>query len=135
MSLTFTHCFLYVRDQDEALRFYTEAVGLEVRTDATMGDYRWLTVGPKEQPEVEIGLSLIGPPLPPADYDVVRELMTKGSMPSIIFAVDDVQATFDRLRDAGAEVLQEVIDQPYGVIDCAFRDPSGNMVRFSQPKR
>lgn len=135
MTLTFTHCFLYVRDQDEALRFYTEGVGLEVRTDVTMGDYRWLTVGPKEQPEVEIGLPLIGPPLPSADYEVVRELMTKGSMPSVIFRVDDAQATFDRLRDAGAEVLQEVIDQPYGVIDCAFRDPSGNMIRFSQPKQ
>jgi catechol 2,3-dioxygenase-like lactoylglutathione lyase family enzyme len=134
MSLTFTHCFLYVLDQDEALRFYTECVGLEVRTDARMGDYRWLTVGPPDQPEIEIGLAAIGPPLPPADFDTVRELLTKGSMGSIIFGVDDCQATFDRLHDLGAEALQEVVDQPYGVIDCAFRDPSGNMVRFSQQK-
>jgi predicted enzyme related to lactoylglutathione lyase len=134
MSLTFTHCFLYVLDQDEALHFYTEGVGLEVRTDARMDDYRWLTVGPPKQPEIEIGLAAIGPPLPPADFDAVRELVTKGSMGSVIFGVDDCQATFERLRDFGAEVLQEVIDQPYGVVDCAFRDPSGNMVRFSQQK-
>jgi catechol 2,3-dioxygenase-like lactoylglutathione lyase family enzyme len=134
MSLTFTHCFLYVLDQDEALRFYTEGVGLEVRTDVRMGDYRWLTVGPPDQPDVEIGLSAIGPPLPPADFDTVRELVVKGSMGAVIFGVDECQRTFERLRDFGAEVLQEVTDQPYGVVDCAFRDPSGNMVRFSQPK-
>jgi catechol 2,3-dioxygenase-like lactoylglutathione lyase family enzyme len=134
MSLTFTHCFLYVLDQDEALQFYTEGVGLEARTDARMGDYRWLTVGPPKQPEIEIGLAAIGPPLPPADFDAVRELVAKGSMGAVIFGVDDAAATFERLRDFGAEVLQEVIDQPYGVIDCAFRDPSGNMVRFSQQK-
>jgi catechol 2,3-dioxygenase-like lactoylglutathione lyase family enzyme len=134
MSLTFTHCFLYVLDQDEALRFYTEGVGLQVRTDVRMGDYRWLTVGPPEQPEIEIGLAAIGPPLPPADFDLVRELVIKGSMGSVIFGVDDCHATFERLRDFGAEALQEVIDQPYGVMDCAYRDPSGNMVRFSQRK-
>jgi catechol 2,3-dioxygenase-like lactoylglutathione lyase family enzyme len=134
MSLTFTHCFLYVLDQDEALRFYTDGVGLEVHTDARMGDYRWLTVCPPSQPDIEIGLAAIGPPLPPADFDTVRELVTKGSMGAVIFRVDDCAATFERLRAYGAEVLQEVIDQPYGVVDCAFRDPSGNMVRFSQPK-
>jgi catechol 2,3-dioxygenase-like lactoylglutathione lyase family enzyme len=78
MSLTFSHCFLYVLDQDEALTFYTDGVGLEARTDVTMGDYRWLTVGPPSQPEVEIGLAAIGPPLPPADFDTVRELVVKG---------------------------------------------------------
>ena len=99
-----------------------------------MGDYRWLTVGPPDQPDIEIGLSAIGPPLPPADFDTVRELVVKGSMGSVIFGVDECQRTFERLRDFGAEVLQEVTDQPYGVVDCAFRDPSGNMVRFSQSK-
>jgi predicted enzyme related to lactoylglutathione lyase len=132
--MTLSHCFLYVLDQDEALRFYADGVGLEIRTDARMGDYRWLTVGPPDQPEIELGLAAIGPPLPPEDYPTVRELVAKGSMGSVIFAVDDCRTTFERLNAFGAEVLQEPIDQPYGVIDCAFRDPSGNMVRFSQNK-
>jgi predicted enzyme related to lactoylglutathione lyase len=132
MSLTLSHVFLYVLDQDEALRFYTEAVGLEVRTDARMGDYRWLTVGPPKQPEVELGLAAIGPPLPPADFDTVRDLVVKGSMGAVIFATDDCRATFEQIRAAGGQVLQEPTEQPYGVLDCAFRDPSGNMVRFSQ---
>jgi catechol 2,3-dioxygenase-like lactoylglutathione lyase family enzyme len=134
VPMTLSHCFLYVLDQDEALRFYTDGVGLEIRTDARMGDYRWLTVGPPDQPEIELGLAAIGPPLPPEDYATVRDLVAKGSMGSVIFAVDDCRATFERLSAFGAEVLQEPIDQPYGVIDCAFRDPSGNMVRFSQNK-
>jgi len=132
--MTLSHCFLYVLDQDEALRFYTDGVGLEVRTDSRMGDYRWLTVGPPDQPEIELGLSAIGPPLPPEDYSTVTDLVAKGSMGAVIFAVDDCRATFERLSGFGAEVLQEPIDQPYGVTDCAFRDPSGNMVRFSQNK-
>src|SRR4051794_33241921 len=113
--MTLSHCFLYVLDQDEALRFYTEGVGLEVRTDARMGDYRWLTVGLPDQPDMELGLAAIGPPLPPEDYSTVRELVAKGSMGAVIFAVDDCRATFERLSGFGAEVLQEPIDQPYGV--------------------
>ena len=133
MSITLSHCFVHVLDQDEALRFYTGPVGLEVRTDARMEQMRWLTVGPPEQPEVEIGLLAIGPPIPPADQDTIRDLVAKGSLDAVIFATDDCHATFERLRGSGAEVLQEPTKQPYGVLDCAFRDPSGNMVRFSQP--
>jgi predicted enzyme related to lactoylglutathione lyase len=133
MSVTLSHCFVHVLDQDAALRFYTELVGLEVRTDERMGDYRWLTVGPRDQPDLEIGLAAVGPPIPPADVETVRDLVAKGSMDALIFATDDCAGTFARLRDAGAEVLQEPTEQFYGVIDCAFRDPSGNMVRFSQP--
>jgi predicted enzyme related to lactoylglutathione lyase len=134
MSITLSHCFVYVLDQDQALEFYTAAVGLEVRTDARMEDYRWLTVGPPKQPDVEIGLAAIGPPIPPADQDTVRDLVAKGSLGAVIFRTDDCRATFERLRASGAEVLQEPIEQPYGVLDCAFRDPSGNMIRFSQPQ-
>jgi catechol 2,3-dioxygenase-like lactoylglutathione lyase family enzyme len=133
MSVTLSHCFVHVLDQDEALRFYTDLVGLEVRTDQRMGDYRWLTVGPRDQPDLEIGLAAVGPPIPPADVETVRDLVAKGSMDALIFGTDDCAATFARLREAGAEVLQEPVEQFYGVIDCAFRDPSGNMVRFSQP--
>lgn len=134
MSITLSHCFMYVTDQDEALEFYTGTVGLEVRTDVSMEDYRWLTVGPPKQPDIEIGLAAIGPPIPPADQDTVRDLVSKGSLGAVIFETDDCRATFEQLRARGAEVLQEPIEQPYGIIDCAFRDPSGNMIRFSQPQ-
>src|SRR4051794_35694516 len=134
MSVHLSHTFLWVHDADEALAFYTGPVGLEKRADADMGFMRWLTVGSPEQPGVEIGILAVGPPLPPADVDTVGDLVTKGSMASLIFATDDVEATFQRLRDAGAEVTQEPTAQDYGVIDCAFRDPSGNHLRFSQPR-
>ena len=133
MSVHLSHTFLWVHDADEALAFYTGPVGLEKRADSDMGFMRWLTVGAPGQPEVEIGLLAVGPPLPPADVETVRDLVTKGSMGSLIFGVDDVQATFERLRDAGAEVTQEPKAQDYGVTDCSFRDPSGNSIRFSQP--
>ncbi|MET9628541.1 VOC family protein [Lentzea sp. NPDC006480] len=130
-----SHTFLFVHDQDAALKFYRDVVGLEVRTDETIeGDYRWLTVGPSEQPDVEIGLSAIGPPVPPADYETLQALLAKGSLHGIIFEIDDVDAKFEQVRAAGAEVMQEPINQFYGVRDCAFRDPSGNMIRFSSPR-
>jgi len=125
---------MYVLNQDQALEFYTGPVGLEVRTDARMADMRWLTVGPPKQPDIEIGLMAVGPPVPPADQETVRDLVAKGSLGGVIFATDDCRATFERLLASGADVLQEPVEQPYGVIDCAFRDPSGNMIRFSQPQ-
>jgi catechol 2,3-dioxygenase-like lactoylglutathione lyase family enzyme len=133
MSISLSHAFLYVHDQDEALAFYTGPVGLETRVDADLDFMRWLSVGAPEQPEVEIVLLAVGPPLPPADHDAVAQLLTKGSLGSLIFRVDDCDATFERLRAAGAEVQQEPMDQSYGVRDCAFRDPSGNAIRFSGP--
>jgi predicted enzyme related to lactoylglutathione lyase len=136
MDLKLSHCFIVVDDQDRALAFYRDAVGLEVRTDASMGDMRWLTVGPPSQPEIEIGLTLMSqyPGTSPADLEAARALLAKGLLQGVIFATGDCDATFERIRQSGAEVLQEPIDQPYGVRDCAFRDPAGNMVRFSQPK-
>ncbi|WP_329788275.1 VOC family protein [Lentzea sp. DG1S-22] len=131
-----SHTFLFVHDQDAALKFYRDVLGLEVRTDETIeNDYRWLTVGPAEQPEVEIGLSRIGPPVPPTDHEALEALLAKGSLLGIIFEVPDVDAKFDQVRAAGAEVMQEPVDQYYGVRDCAFRDPSGNMIRFSSPRK
>ena len=129
-----SHTFLFVHDQDAALSFYRDVVGLEVRTDESVEDYRWLTVGPADQPDIEIGLSRIGPPVPPTDYETLNALLAKGSLHGIIFELDDVDAKFEQVRAAGAEVLQEPIDQFYGVRDCAFRDPSGNMIRFSTPR-
>jgi catechol 2,3-dioxygenase-like lactoylglutathione lyase family enzyme len=133
MDHKITHCFLYVDDQDAALRFYTGPVGLELRVDARMEHMRWLTVGPASQPEVELSLMAVGEPIPPADRPVVAELLAKGSLPGVIFSTGDCDATFERLVAAGAEVIQGPTDQAYGVRDCAVRDPSGNHVRFSEP--
>ncbi|SDH58351.1 Uncharacterized conserved protein PhnB, glyoxalase superfamily [Lentzea fradiae] len=130
-----SHTFLFVRDQDEALKFYRDVIGLEVRTDGPIDDYRWLTVGPPDQPEVEIGLNLTStPPVPPTDTETLNALLAKGSLQGLIFVADDVDAKFEQVQAAGAEVLQEPVDQFYGVRDCAFRDPSGNMIRFSSPR-
>ncbi|RAS58897.1 putative glyoxalase superfamily protein PhnB [Lentzea atacamensis] len=129
-----SHTFLFVHDQDAALKFYRDVIGLEVRTDESVEDYRWLTVGPADQPDIEIGLSRIGLPIPPTDYEALNALLAKGSLQGIIFEIDDVDAKFEQVRAAGAEVMQEPIDQFYGVRDCAFRDPSGNMIRFSTPR-
>jgi catechol 2,3-dioxygenase-like lactoylglutathione lyase family enzyme len=134
MELTLSHCFIPVLDQDAALRFYSDVLGLEVRTDVTMDSMRWLTVGPRSQPDVEISLlPAAGPFVAPADRETVEALVAKGAMYGVIFRTDDTDATFERIRAAGAEVLQEPIDQSYGVRDCAFRDPSGNHIRFSGP--
>jgi predicted enzyme related to lactoylglutathione lyase len=132
MDLTFSHCFLPVLNQDEALAFYRDVVGLEVRSDAPFQEFRWLTVGPKGQPEIEINLSdpIMGHS--PEDAEMIRALVAKGAYGSLIFLTDDVDALFERIPASGAEVTQEPIDQPYGVRDCGFRDPSGNHVRFSQ---
>ena len=130
-----SHCFVTVDDQDKAVAFYRDVLGLEVRNDVDMTDWgmpwRWLTVGAAGQPDMEIGLDTIASKAP-ADQAALRDLMTKGALGALIFTVDDCDATFEKVRASGAEVLQEPIDQPYGVRDCAFRDPSGNMVRFSQ---
>ncbi|HKE81897.1 MAG TPA: VOC family protein [Solirubrobacteraceae bacterium] len=131
-NLRLSHCFVYVLDQDEALDFYTRVLGMEVRTDARMDVMRWLTVAPRDQPDVEINLMAIGPPVPPEDVEPVRRLVAKGTMGALIFRTDDCRAAFERVREAGAEVLQEPIEQDYGVLDCAFRDPSGNHVRIGQ---
>lgn len=129
MEIKLSHTFLYVHDQDAALAFYRDVLGFTVHTDVTMDHMRWLTITPPSQPDVEIGLMAIGPPLPSTDHETLSALLAKGTLSGVIFATDDVDATFEHVRASGAEVLQEPIDQPYGR-DCAFRDPSGNMIRF-----
>jgi catechol 2,3-dioxygenase-like lactoylglutathione lyase family enzyme len=135
MDLTLSHTFLNVHDIDLALAFYRDVLELDVHRDVTMEDLRWVTVSPRSQPDLEIGL--MNPRGGPAgsDADAVLALTVKGSMNGLIFASRDVDGDFEKIRAAGAEVLQEPIDQPYGVRDCAFRDPSGNMIRLSQPAR
>jgi predicted enzyme related to lactoylglutathione lyase len=136
MNITLSTCFIAVDDHDKALAFYRDVLGLEVRKDVSFEGMRWVTVGAPSQPGVEIVLEppLADPGASEADRRAMAELLAKGMLRAVIFATDDVDATFERVRASGAEVLQEPIDQPYGVRDCAFRDPAGNMLRFNQPR-
>jgi predicted enzyme related to lactoylglutathione lyase len=127
---------LWVHDQDEALRFYTEKVGWEVRSDVTvpeMGNFRWLTVGPAGQPDIAVVLMAIpGPPVMDSETaGQVRELMGKGFAGTIFLTTDDVHASFRELKGRGVEFVDEPFEQPYG-IDSSFRDPSGNNLRLTQ---
>lgn len=136
MNLKLRNCFISVQDHDEALSFYRDLLGLEVRNDVKYEGMRWTTVGPKGQPDVNIVLE---PPLAdtnasPADRKVMKVMLAKGLLRAVIFSTEDCDATFEHIRAGGGEVLQEPLDQFYGVRDCAFRDPSGNLIRFSQNK-
>ena len=136
MDIELSTCFIAVDDHDKALAFYRDVLGLEVRNDVGFEGMRWVTVGAPSQPDVEIVLEppLADPNASDADKEAMAELLAKGMLRGVIFKTDDCDATFDRISSAGAEVLQEPIDMPYGVRDCAFRDPSGNMLRFIQPR-
>jgi predicted enzyme related to lactoylglutathione lyase len=130
MTIALQYCNITVNDVDESIAFY-QVLGLEVRNDVAYGGYRWVTLGSDEQPELGIVLSEPHAGRSEADGDVLQELLTKGVLPILVFLSDDLDETFETLRASGAEVLQEPIDQGYAR-DCAFRDPSGNMVRISQ---
>ncbi|MEX1077930.1 MAG: VOC family protein [Homoserinimonas sp.] len=132
MTTTLQYCNITVNDVDEAIAFYSNALGLQVRNDVPSGDYRWVTLGSDAQPGLDIVLSVPHAGRSQADGDALQELLTKGVLPMMVFRSDDVDATFERVRASGAEVLQEPIDQAWGPRDCAFRDPSGNTVRISQ---
>ena len=137
MTITLAQCFIAVDDHDKALGFYRDVLGLEVRNDVAYEGMRWVTVGAPAQPDVSIVLEppLADPNASPADREAMAQLLAKGLLRAVIFATDDCDATFERIRAAGGEVLQEPIDQFYGVRDCAFRDPAGNMLRFTQPQK
>ncbi|HWM11293.1 MAG TPA: VOC family protein [Solirubrobacteraceae bacterium] len=134
MDIKVSTCFIPVDDHDKAIAFYRDGLGMEVRNDVAYEGMRWVTVGAPSQPDVEIVLEppVADPGASQADKDAAAELLAKGLLRGVIFRTDDVDATFERIRSAGAEVLQEPMDMPYGVRDCAFRDPAGNMLRFSQ---
>ena len=134
MNLTLQYTFLEVDDHEAALAFYRDTLGLEVRNDVVMEFGRWVTVGPKDQPELGVVLQSVGVGRPPTDAQTLRELLAKGSLGGLVFTTENVDGLFETVRAAGAEVMQEPMDQPYGVRDCAFRDPAGNMVRFNQSK-
>ncbi|HET6529372.1 MAG TPA: VOC family protein [Actinoplanes sp.] len=132
MDISVKYTFLEVDDHEAALAFYQDALGMEVRQDVAMENARWLTVGPPSQPEFGIVLQTAGVARPPEDAQVLRELLAKGSLSGLVLETEDVDATFEQVRQSGAEVLQEPMDQPYGTRDCAFRDPAGNQVRINQ---
>jgi catechol 2,3-dioxygenase-like lactoylglutathione lyase family enzyme len=130
------HTQLWVHDQDEALAFYTEKLGMEVRADVTlpeMGNFRWLTVAPPGQDDVAIVLmAILGPPLmDPDTADQVRGLMAKGFAGTVFLTTDDCQASYEELKSRGVEFTEEPEERPYG-IDSGFRDPSGNSFRLTQ---
>lgn len=138
MDIKLSQCFIAVDDHDKALAFYRDALGFEVRTDVGFEGMRWVAVGSPSQPDVEIVLEppMADPNATPADKEAAETLLAKGLMRGVILRTDDLEAMFERVRASGAEVVQEPMDQPYGVRDCAFRDPSGNMIRLNQaPKK
>jgi predicted enzyme related to lactoylglutathione lyase len=132
-----THAQVWVDDQDEALAFYTEKLGLELREDVTMaemGDFRWLSVG---VPGQDVSITLMAVPGPPVFDEETRkqilELLAKGAASGLFFSTDDCQASYEELKKRGVEFAQEPTEQPYG-IDAGFRDPSGNHFRMAQMK-
>jgi uncharacterized glyoxalase superfamily protein PhnB len=135
MDITIQYTFLPHTDPEASLAFYRDTLGFELRNDVGYDGMRWLTVGPAGQPDTSIVLT---PPTPdPGITDderrVIAEMMAKGTYASVVLATTDLDGVFDRVQASGAEVAQEPIEQPYGVRDCAFRDPAGNMVRIQQP--
>jgi len=130
------HAQLWVHDQDEALVFYTDKLGMEVRADVTLPelcDFRWLTVGPPGQEDFAITLMAIpGPPVMDAETaDDVRSLMSKGFAGTVFLTTDDVHASYEELKSRGVEFTETPEERPYG-IDSGFRDPSGNSFRLTQ---
>ena len=132
MNLALSQCFVIVHDPDLALTFYRDALGLELRNDVGKEGFRWITVGAPSQPGVAIVLTnyLNGSP---ADGEAVAALVAKGALNGVHFHTDDLDASFEKVRAAGAEIVQEPADQPWGTRDFAVRDPSGNLVRIDQP--
>ncbi len=136
MLTRLTYVNVWVHDQDDALAFYTEKLGMELRDDVTVpeiGEFRWLTVGVPGQPDVALALMRVpGPPVFDAETaDQIRALTAKGGAGGLFFATDDCRATFEELKSRGVELQQEPTEQPYG-IDAGFRDPSGNQIRMTQ---
>lgn len=136
MDLTIHASFLPHDDPDAALAFYRDTLGFEVRGDVGYQGMRWITVGPVGQPGTNIVLHppAADPGITEDERKTIAEMMAKGTYASVVLATRDVDAAFERVQASDAEVVQEPTDQPYGVRDCAFRDPAGNMVRIQQLK-
>jgi catechol 2,3-dioxygenase-like lactoylglutathione lyase family enzyme len=134
MDITIHHTFLPQNDPDAALAFYRDTLGFEVRNDVGYNGMRWITVGPKGQPSTSIVLHppAVTPGITDEERRTIAEMMAKGTFGMLVLATPDLEAAFERVQASGAEVVEEPTDQPYGVRDCAVRDPAGNMVRIQQ---
>ncbi|WP_422769535.1 VOC family protein [Plantactinospora sp. WMMC1484] len=134
MDISIHHAFLPHTDADAALAFYRDTLGFEVRNDVGYDGMRWLTVGPANQPGTSIVLHppATDPGLTDDERRTILELIAKGSYTAITLASKDLDAVFERLQASGADVVQEPTEQPYGVRDCAFRDPAGNLIRINE---
>ena len=136
MDISIHSSFLPQDDPDAALAFYRDTLGFEVRNDVGYNGLRWITVGPAGQPGTSIVLHPPGvdPGITDDERRVIAEMMAKGSYASILLASTDLDAAFERVQASGAEIVQEPMEQPYGVRDCAVRDPAGNLLRIQQLK-
>ena len=134
MDITIHSTFLPHNDPDASLAFYRDTLGFEVRNDVGYNGMRWITVGPTGQPGTSIVLYPPGatPGITDDERRTIAEMMAKGTYAMLLLATKDLAGTFDRLQASGAEVVQEPTDQPYGVRDCAFRDPAGNLIRLQE---
>jgi uncharacterized glyoxalase superfamily protein PhnB len=136
MDITISESYLPLDDPAAALTFYRDTLGFEVRNDVEYGGLHWITVGPAGQPDISIVLypPAATPGLTDDERRTVAEMMAKGTYASINLAAKDLDGVFERVQASSAEVVQEPTDQPWGVRDCAFRDPAGNMVRIKQQR-
>ncbi|MER5201722.1 VOC family protein [Streptomyces sp. NPDC002825] len=134
MDITIHTSALPHEDPDASLAFYRDALGFEVRSDVGQGKMRWITVGPAGQPDTSILLAppAVDPGITEDERRTIAEMMAKGTYGWILLATRDLDATFDKVRAANAEVVQEPTEQPYGIRDCAFRDPAGNLIRIQE---
>ena len=134
MDITIHSSFLAHTDPDASLAFYRDLLGFEVRLDVGQGTMRWLTVGPADQPDTNIVLAppAVDPGITEDERQTVLEMMAKGTYGILLLATKDLDGTFEKLQASEADVVQEPIEQPYGVRDCAVRDPAGNMIRIQE---
>jgi predicted enzyme related to lactoylglutathione lyase len=134
MDITIHTSALPHDDPDESLAFWRDVMGFEVRTDVGQGKMRWITLGPPNQPDTSILLAppAVDPGITDDERRMITEMMAKGTYGWILLATKDLDGTFERVQEADAEVVQEPTEQPYGIRDCAFRDPAGNLVRIQQ---
>ena len=136
MDLTIHSTFLPHDDPEASLLFYRDVLGFEVRNDVGRGEMRWITVGPAGQADMSIVLHPPGadPGITDDERRTIAEMMAKGTYATIVLSTSDLDAAFETLQSRGAEVIQEPIDQPYGIRDCAFRDPAGNHIRINEQR-
>ena len=134
MDITIHTTVLPHTDPDASVAFYRDTLGFEVRQDVGSGTMRWITVGPAGQPDTSILLAppAVDPGITDDERRTITEMMAKGTFGWILLATPDLDATFEKVQASDAEVVQEPVDQPYGLRDCAFRDPAGNLIRIRQ---